>query len=85
MAGTTGWELSKVEADQPRYSFGDLRALPPQLFGVVETMTPPQPSPTSEVSQAESIHSLGIITVQQEFEIVYERRPKDSMSLESQR
>lgn len=87
LAGTSGWELPEIENGYRKNSSNDLRALPPFPVRPDVRVSPPdsaaQDPDTSTPSQ--NRQSIGIITVQQDFSLSYERSPRDSMSLEDER
>lgn len=87
MAGTTGWELPEIENGHRKASSDDLTALPPYPVRPDVTISPPtqaRPGPGTS-THAQNRQSLGAITVQQDFNLSYERSPRDSMSLEDDR
>ena len=87
MAGTTGWELPESENGYRKDSSNDLTALPPYLVRPDVRVSPlDSPAQDPDTSTApQNRHSLGTITVQQDFSLSYERSPRDSMSLEDER
>ena len=87
MAGTTGWELPEIENGYRKDSSNDLTALPPYLVRPDVRVSPlDSPAQDPDTSTApQNRHSLGTITVQQDFSLSYERSPRDSMSLEDER
>lgn len=90
MAGTNGWELPTIETHRGEEErVKGLTALPayPQTLPAREhSLSSIRPSAVSEATnQHQTRHSLGNITVQQDFSLAYERSPRDSMSPESMR
>jgi len=83
MAGTRGWEL--LERVDGMSSSEDLTALPQYpTRSEVKTVDSDAPTPASGMDRhTVARQSLGVITVQQDFSLAYERTPRDSMSLES--
>ncbi|KAJ8117926.1 hypothetical protein OPT61_g976 [Boeremia exigua] len=85
LASTNGWELPNIEESRRRDSLENLTALPtlherPEMREVPLSSTASAPSRDSE---SQLRRSLGPITVQQDFNLAYERSPRDSMSLDS--
>jgi hypothetical protein len=87
MAGTTGWELAEIENGNRKDSSSDLTALPPYPARPAVRISPSN-SPVLDPDTStppQNRHSLGTITIQQDFSLSYERSPRDSMSLEDER
>ena len=88
MANTTGWTLPEVELgplDQREDSLEDLTVLP-SIRSTTEVTTVPSGRPalaSAAAHQVQTRNDLGVITVQQDCNLAYERSLGDSIILGS--